>query len=585
MSRLRAFLDVLRRKGDLVEVTVPVDPRFEMGEIAQRLVRSGGPAVMFRQPVGHDTPVVMNLLATPARLALALGREPAAIGAEIQSFLEDAMPPSASALWKHRRLLLRGLDVRVRRVRRAPWGARVGPPDLTRLPVLTCWPGDGGPFITWPLVGTRHPDHGDDNLGLYRMQVFEAAETGMHWQIGKGGAFHHHAAEAKGRDLPVMVALGGEPILLLAGMLPLPEGISELAFAGFLRGSPTDVVRLPSGLLAPVEAEFILDGTVPAGVRRLEGPFGDHFGHYSAAADFPVFRIARMHRRADAIYVAAVVGKPPQEDMVLGNAVQDMFLPLLRLTRPEVRDAWAHYETGFHALFTVSMRPRYEKESLKTAFSVLGEGQVALTKTCIVVREDINCRSARAVLAEFRTRFVPARDVIIAHATSADTLDFTGPRLNHGSKLIVDLTGPRRDVPPIGALPDLAARHAGVVSQALVEDAVLFVRARRGQPGRPLLEALVSDPDLARVPLIMLVSEDVDLADDVSWLWGAFTRFDPASDIVFASSRLRGAVAIHEGPMGVDATWKPGYPEPLEMPADVVRRVSERWGEYGLAGR
>ena len=585
MSALRAFLDACRRRGDLVEIDAPVDPRFEIGEIAQRVVRAGGPALLFRRPVGSDVPLAINLLGTKARLTLALGREPAAIGAEIEGFLHDAMPPRASALWKHRRLLLRGLDMRLRRRSSAPWQELSGPPKLKSLPVLTCWPEDGGPFITWPLVGTRHPERGDDNLGLYRMQVFSESETGMHWQIGKGGQFHHHAAERLGRDLPVSVALGGEPVLLLAGMLPLPEGVSELAFAGFLRGKPTTVVPLGNGLLAPAEAEIVLEGSVAAGERRLEGPFGDHYGHYSAAADFPVFRIARMHRRRDAIYVAAVVGKPPQEDMVLGNAVQEMFLPLLRFTRPEVRDAWAHYETGFHALFTVSMRPRYEKESLKTAFSILGEGQVALTKVCVVVREDVDCRDARQVLLQMRRRFDPSRDVIIAHATSTDTLDFTGPRLNRGSKMILDLTGPEREPQTLPTLPDFGSRHAGVIDQRLVADSALFVRVKPGHAGRPILESLLQEPALRDLPLIVTVSEDVDARDDVAWLWGTFTRFDPASDVIFRESRLQGAVAVHRGPMGIDATWKTGYPKPLEMPPEIVQRVSDRWAEYGLPRR
>jgi 3-polyprenyl-4-hydroxybenzoate decarboxylase len=281
--------------------------------------------------------------------------------------------------------------------------------------------------------------------------------------------------------------------------------------------------------------------------------------------------------------VAAVVGKPPQEDMVLGNAVQDMFLPLLRVPRPEVRDAWAHYETGFHALLTVSMRPRYAKESLKSAFSLLGEGQVALTKACVVVREDVNCRDAVAVLREMARRFDPRRDVIIVGGTSTDTLDFTGPRFEHGSKLILDFTGDEVNRGALHTLPDLPARYAAVDRQRLVGDAALLVRLREDQPGRPLLEKLVADPSLAQVPLIVVVSRDVDLDDRVSWLWGWFTRFDPASDTIFRRSELRGAMPLHDGPMGIDATWKPTYPKALEMPQEIIRRVDERWKELGLS--
>jgi 4-hydroxy-3-polyprenylbenzoate decarboxylase len=268
--------------------------------------------------------------------------------------------------------------------------------------------------------------------------------------------------------------------------------------------------------------------------------------------------------------------------VVLGNAVQQMFLPLLKLQRPEVKDAWAWYETGFHALFTVSMHPRYEKESIKTACSILGEGQVALTKVCVVVPADVDCRDAGAVLRALARRFEPARDCLTLPHTAADTLDFTGPRMNHGSKMILDLTGPGREATAPGPLPDLAASHGGVLEQRLVEDAVLLVRVRDAGEPRALLADLVADPRLARVPLVVLLSADVDLADRVSWLWGWFTRFDPAGDVMFRESRLVGAVAVHAGPMGIDATWKRGYPAPLEMPPEIVRRVDERWREYGL---
>lgn len=581
-TNLRAFLALLRERGELVEIDAAVDPRLEMTEIACRLARSAGPAILFRNPVGSSMPVLLNLLGTPDRMRLLLGRAPSEIAGDLERFLHDAMPPSPRALWSHRSLLLRATNVRLAERTSAPWRAQSGPGRLSELPALHCWPEDGGRFITWPLVITRHPERGDDNLGLYRMQIFSDDETGMHWQIGKGGAFHHAAAERLGRDLPCAVVIGADPLLLFAGMMPLPEGISELAFAGFLRGTPTRIVRSADGLPLPVEAEIVLEGVVPAGMRRLEGPFGDHFGHYSAAADFPVFRIRRQWQRAGAISVAAVVGKPPQEDMVLGNAVQDLFLPLLKLTRPEVRDAWAHYETGFHALLTVSMRPRYEKESLKTAFSLLGEGQVALTKVCIVVREDVDCRDAVAVLREIARRFDPRRDALVLPNTSADTLDFSGPRMNHGSKMIVDLTGPPIERGPLDTLPDLASRYGDVERQRMIADSVLLVRVRDGRPGRALLEELLRDPSLAQVPWIVIVSHDVDLDDRVDWLWGWFTRFDPASDVIFARTSLRGAVPVHEGSMGIDATWKPGYPRPLEMPADVVKRIDERWEAMGL---
>ena len=235
-------------------------------------------------------------------------------------------------------------------------------PNLERLPVLTCWPDDGGPFFTFPLVHTKSPRDGSLNVGIYRMQRFGPAETGMHWQIGKGGGYHHFEAEDEGKPLPVAVALGGDPALMLAAMMPLPEGLSEAAFVGLLRGAPLELSRGRTvDVPVPARAEFVLEGEVAAGERRTEGPFGDHFGHYSAAAPFPVFRVKRVSRRRDAIYPAIVVGKPPQEDGFMGNAVQELLGPLIRLPHPEIRDLWTYEATGFHHLLVASSEERFEK--------------------------------------------------------------------------------------------------------------------------------------------------------------------------------------------------------------------------------
>ncbi|MEM7246590.1 MAG: UbiD family decarboxylase [Acidobacteriota bacterium] len=582
MSELRRFIDELRSRRLLVDIEAEVDPKHEMTEIACRLVKTGGPAVLFHRPRGSDMPVLLNVLGTEERLALALGRQPEAVASELHHFLEDAVPPRPSLAWTHRRLLRRALYMKPKVVRSPACRQVVEEPRLSQLPVLTLWPGDGGPFLTWPLIVTRHPEHGDDNLGLYRMQVFNDRETGMHWQIGKGGGFHHHAAERLGQDLPCAVALGADPLTMFAAMMPLPEGISELAFAGFLRGGRTRITRSKAGLPVPADAEIVLEGSVPWKVRRLEGPFGDHFGHYSHAADFPVFRVDRVWRRKDAIYVAAVVGRPPQEDRFLGEAVQEMFLPLLKLPRPEIRDAWAFYEAGFHALFAVSMRTRYEKESLKTAFSLLGEGQVSLTKILMVAPHDVDCRDPFALFRALGRRFDPRRDLHVFGGTSADTLDFTGPKLNRGSKMVLDLTGPERPERPPLRLPDLATETKGVLEQRLVEDAVLLLRLAGDVEPRAQLRELLERRDLGDVPLIVGLSDDLDLDDRESWLWGWFTRFDPASDLIVASARLDGPIARVEGPLAIDATWKQGYPEPLVMPEEIVDRVDRRWSEYGL---
>ncbi|HEU4365638.1 MAG TPA: UbiD family decarboxylase, partial [Candidatus Krumholzibacteria bacterium] len=470
-------------------------------------------------------------------------------------------------------------------------------PDLGALPVITCWPQDGGPFITFPLVFTRHPRTAKTNAGIYRMQVFDGATTGMHWQIHKGGGFHYHEAEKQGNALPVAVALGADPALMLAGIFPLPEALEEIAFAGILRARATRLARARTiDLDVPADAEFILEGEVRPHERRVEGPFGDHFGHYCDPADFPVFRVKTLTRRRRPVYPAAVVGKPPQEDRYMGDASQMILGPLIRLMRPEVRDVWAYYEAGFHNLLVASVEARYTREPVRTAMGLLGEGQLGLSKVVVLVDRDVDARDFRAVLRSIRAHFDPREHFHLISRAPLDTLDFTSFKMHLGSRMILDATGSRAQysggrAPAAGATEAPAAapmsgdpaRFApGVRRWKVWEDALLVVQIDRvGQDaGRRTLEALVAAPALAGLKMIAVVSPDVNLDDDVDTLWGIFTRFDPARDLAFTRASLTGVQPLYEGVMGIDATWKPGYPAAVEMDPATVRRVDARWGTY-----
>jgi len=583
---LHAYLDLLETAGELRRVQVEVDPELEIAEIASRAVRAKAPALLFERVKGSTYPVAINVFASERRLELALGRHPEAIGEEITRAAERLQPPSLSGLWDCRSTVLRAMNMRMRRVRSAPCQELVRDPDLDRLPVLKCWPGDGGRFITFPIVITTGRRGHTRNLGLYRMQVFSKTETGMHWQIQKGGGFHHHEAEKRGDPLEIAVAIGADPILCMAAMWPLPEGIDEAAFSGFIRGSPARMTRAVSvDMDVPADAEFVLEGIVPPFERRLEGPFGDHYGHYSHAAEFPVFRVQKVTRKRHPVYLAAVVGKPPQEDMYLGNAAQEMFTPFLKIMRPEVRDVWSFYEGGFHTLLAVSMESRYKKEGIKTALGLLGEGQLSLTKAIIVVDHETSAKNFRALLRDVRQRFKPSRDFILIPGTSMDTLDFAGPSLNLGSKMILDATGDLGPWPPPGGVPTTPPAPGeglgGILAHRYLESALLVVKLAAGPPGsaRERLEALVRKKELGFIKIIAVVSEDVDIEDDVSLLWGIFTRFDPATDVVFARSTLEGVCPVYDGPLGIDATHKPGYPDPLVMDPAVVERVDRKWEE------
>jgi 4-hydroxy-3-polyprenylbenzoate decarboxylase len=599
---LQSFLAHLERQGDLRRVRVEVDAEYEIPEIAARAVREGKPALLFERVTGSPYPLAINVLATPRRIEWALGRHPEQVGAEIVDLLERLQRPSFATLAGARRPLARALAARVRRVKRAPAQEVVEEPDLSRLPILRCWPEDGGRFVTFGLVLTADPETGARNLGLYRMHVYGPAETGMHWQIQKGGGFHYHVAERRGEALPLTVTIGADPCLLLAAVAPLPEGMDELAFAGWLRGSPTRLVRAARvDAWAPACADFVLEGRVAPGERRLEGPFGDHFGHYSHAAPFPVFRLAAVTRRRHPVYLASVVGKPPQEDKALGEAVGAMMGPLVRTLHREVRDLAAYFEAGFHNLLVVAVEERFAKEGMRAALGLLGTGQLSLTKCLVLVDEGVDVRDMRAVLRALRDHFDPAEDFLLLPGVPLDTLDFTSGRMNLGSKMVLDATGRRAvgpgnapsDVRPLPAGPpadaetrarwerflaELPRREPAVRGTRIFEDCWLTVQA--AGDGARLARELTREPALAGLRIVAVVSPDVPLDDDTLHWWGVFTRFDAARDVVFGEARLAGAWPGYGGRMGIDATWKAGYPNPVEMRPDIVEKVDRRWNEY-----
>jgi 4-hydroxy-3-polyprenylbenzoate decarboxylase len=590
---LRRFLSEIDGAGQLRRITAPVDPCLEITEICQRVVASEGPALLFQNVEGSSFPLVINLFGSRRRVEIALGGKPAEIGGEILELAHSMNPPSLEKIMGAAPKLLRFTAMKPRVVNGGPVREVVESPNLEALPLLTCWPDDGGPFITFPLVMTRSPRTGIANVGIYRMQRFGPAETGMHWQIAKGGGYHYFEAEEERRPLEVAVALGGDPLLMLAAMMPLPESISEFAFVGLLRGKGIELSRGQGiAIEAPARAEFVLEGTVQPGERRIEGPFGDHFGHYSAEAPFPVFRVSKLTRRRDAIYPGIVVGKPPQEDGFMGNAVQDLLGPLIRLPHPEVRDLWSYEETGFHHLLVASVEERFEKEAMRTAFGLLGQGQLGLTKVLVTVGPNVNPRRLEEVFEAIAEHFDPSEDFHLLTRVPFDTLDFTSMTLNLGSKMILDATpkspSAGRGRPdsnaktPGGAIPDLSTIDRRIVGQARLGRPILVIQVE-ADPKGALEAALAALRDTGEQPkIVAAVSTDIPLENSTLLLWGIFTRFDPARDIFFEESKLRGAWPVHRGRMAIDATFKDGYPAPLEMDPDIVRKVDRRWKEYGI---
>ncbi len=578
------FSRFLESAGELHRVSVEVDPFLEITEIASRAIREEKPALLFERVKGSAYPVVVNALASDRRCELALQGHPAELGEDLVRFLEDAFPPKLSTLLARRKTAARFFHTPVRMVRNAPSQEISGEPDLDSLPVLTCWPGDGGRFITLPQVVTYDPESGKRNMGMYRMQVFDGRTTGMHWQIQKGGGFHYSRAEKLGRPLELAVAIGTDPALLLATVAPLPENIDEAMFAGFLRGRRTQFVKGKTiSIAVPAGAEFILEGIVQPGERRMEGPFGDHFGHYSHAAPFPVFHVSALTRRRDPVFPATVVGIPPMEDKFLGDATQMILSPLVRLLHAEVTAMWAYYEAGFHNLLVVAVDQRYGKEAMKTALGLMGMSQLSLTKCIILVSEGVDVRKFPDVMHEVRAHYDPHFDFVMIPRVPLDTLDFTSATMNLGSKMILDATRKGRASPPRKprgrpGIPPLRRVDRRIVDQHLVDDTMLIVTVSRD--GMQVLRKLLKLASLETLPLIVTVSEDVDIRDRENALWGIFTRFDCERDVLFAEQRLMGISPVYGGAMGIDATWKQGYPAPLAMTEEVIKRVEERWGDY-----
>lgn len=581
---LSEFLHVLEKNGELRRIQHPVDPYLEITEIATRAVREGKPALILERVKGSNYPLAINVYGSEKRIELALGKHPEQLGEELLSFLERMNPPTLKSVWRERRMLQRLFVLRPYVTRSAvAQEVCVTTPNLKELPLQWCWPNDGGRFITQGQVVTYHPHTQRRNIGVYRMQVYDEQTTGMHWQIQKGGGFHYAKAEERNQPLEVAVALGTCPALYLASVAALPEDIDEVLFASFLQNRRVPFTHAKTlSLLVPADAEFILEGVIYPKERRLEGPFGDHFGHYSIAAEFPVFHVKAITHRKHPVYPATVVGIPPMEDKYLGDATQQILSPIIKVLYHEIRHLWAYYEAGFHNLLVAAVDVRYKKEALKTSFALLGTGQLSLTKCLILVSREIDPRNWRAVLREIRDNVSPESDVLILPNVPLDTLDFTSGTMELGSKMIIDATRKAYRAPisrnrtTLQNIEKFVQEHDPQILRArLFEDCLLVVQCERN--GRTILEKLIARPELQHCTVVAAVSPDVDIESDESVVWGIFTRFDCMRDVFFQQTELKGNIPIYHGVIGIDATWKEGYPEPLKMDPAIVRKVDEYW--------
>jgi 4-hydroxy-3-polyprenylbenzoate decarboxylase len=448
---LRQFISYLEQQGELIRISQSVDPYLEMTEISDRTLRAQGPALLFENPKGYRTPVLCNLFGTPKRVAMGMGQDSVDalrdVG-ELLAFLKEPDPPKGLRdLWEKRHDFKQVLNMPVSQVRSAPCqevvleGDQV---DLDQLPIQTCWPGDVAPLVTWALAITRGPDKTRQNLGIYRMQKIAKNKLIMRWLAHRGGALDYRDWQKKypGKPYPVAVALGADPATTLGAVTPVPDTLSEYAFAGLLRGSKTQVVKcLGSDLQVPATAEIVLEGYLQPGEEADEGPFGDHTGYYNEVERFPVFTVERITQRKDPIYHSTYTGRPPDEPAILGVALNEVFVPILQKQFPEIVDFYLPAEGCSYRMAVVSMNKQYPGHAKRVMMGVWSFlRQFMYTKFVIVTDEDINIRSWEDVIWAITTRMDPVRDTVMIENTPIDYLDFASPVSGLGSKMGLDAT-------------------------------------------------------------------------------------------------------------------------------------------------
>jgi len=448
---LRDFLAQLERQDELKRVAVEVDPHLEMTEICDRLLKAGGPAVLFEKPKGHAIPVLGNLFGTPKRVAMGMGQDSVEALREVGkllAYLKEPDPPKGlKDAWEKLPVLKQVLNMAPKELSRAPcqeivWeGNEV---DLGKLPIQTCWPGDVGPLITWGLTVTRGPHKTRQNLGIYRQQVIAPNKVIMRWLAHRGGAldFRDFTLTNPGQPYPIAVALGADPATILGAVTPVPDSLSEYQFAGLLRGAKTEIVKcLTHDLQVPASAEIVLEGYIYPDETAVEGPFGDHTGYYNEQETFPVFTIERITMRRDPIYHSTYTGKPPDEPAILGVALNEVFVPLLQKQFTEIVDFYLPPEGCSYRMAVVSMKKQYAGHAKRVMFGVWSFlRQFMYTKFIIVTDDDVNIRDWKEVIWAITTRVDPARDTLIVENTPIDYLDFASPVSGLGGKMGLDAT-------------------------------------------------------------------------------------------------------------------------------------------------
>lgn len=580
---LPKFLEALESKHLMDTIEIEVDPVLEITEIADRVSKQYGKALKFTNVKGSPFPLVINAMGTYERLNLGLGVENLD---EIAEQIEDYMDLSAYVTLKGKIQSIPKLAplpfIFPRKIKHAPCQEVVSEPNLDLLPIIKCWPQDGGKYITLPLVFTKDPETGQQNVGMYRLQVYDEKTTGMHWHLHKDGKEIYEKYRKLGKKMPVSVAIGCDPATIYSATAPLPKMIDEMIFAGYLKRRPIELVKcISNDIYVPAHAEFILEGYVDLEELRLEGPFGDHTGYYSLADYYPVFHLEKMTHKKNPIYPTTIVGKPPMEDCYLGKATERIFLPLMKIQCPELVDIDFPLEGVFHNCAIVSIKKAFPMHGNKILYALWGLGQMMYTKMIIVVDESVDVHDYKAVLKHMIQNVTRKNHLVISEGP-LDALDHASNRAFQGFRLGVDAT---RKLPleQTGTFLWEGQGDSSNEFETLMSKHVEITPFPKTSSlkARDLLN--IKALDLSAKNFVVLIDEWIDYTDLSTVTWKIFNNIDPMRDMVI-SERTDGTLFV-----GIDATKKGPedglmrpWPDDIEMSQDIVEKVNQRWSEYGF---
>ncbi|MEN8118161.1 MAG: menaquinone biosynthesis decarboxylase [Bacteroidota bacterium] len=599
---LSSFIELLEKNNELIRIKSFVDPNLEITEITDRISKQagGGKALLFEN-TGSDFPLLINALGSEKRIALAFGRESVyEVEKEIEALFKDLMQPKDN-LWDKLRLLPKLKDVSQwmpKKITRKGVCQEVvrSNPDLSKLPVLTCWPADGGPFVTLPGVHTVDPETKAPNVGMYRMQVFEKDLTGMHWHRHKTGANHFEKYKKAGMKMPVAVALGGDPVYTYAATTPMPENVDEYLLAGFLRKKSVKLVKcLTNDLYVPEDADFILEGYVdPAEDFIWEGPFGDHTGFYSLADWYPKFHVTCITHRKDAVYPATIVGIPPMEDAYIGLATERIFLSPIRMTMvPELKDMTLPVAGVAHNFTVVRIEKNYPGQAIKVMNSLWGAGQMMFNKVLVVVDESVDIHNHKSILKAFAERFNADYSLHFSKGP-LDVLDHSSQKFAYGSKLGIDLTNPLPEeiledqnkfvekdfeYKSLNDIPEITGSN----SLETISTLLLTVKKDEKFKKSQLVKNLVNIKRISAFKFVLLFNEGANLSDSFTLLWLLGGNLEPDRDVTVLE--IKGSQVVL-----IDATFKTGthdnfkrnWPNVVTMDNKTISAIDKKWDELGL---